>query len=66
LKAQGLPSGSAATSPQFSLDPPPAYSEKQKELSDLRSRIAALESDRDRLIEEMKVKNFDTGSLFLD
>jgi hypothetical protein len=48
------------------LDPPPAYSEKQKELSDLRSRIAALESDRDRLIEEMKVKNFDTGSLFLD
>ncbi len=66
LKAQGLPSGSDATSPQFSLDPPPAYSEKQKELSDLRSRIAALESDRDRLIEEMKVKNFDTGSLFLD
>jgi len=66
LKAQGLPSGSDATSPQFSLDPPPAYSEKQKELSDLRSRIAALESDRDRLIEEMKAKNFDTASLFLD
>ena len=66
LKAQNLPSGSDATSPQFSLDPPPAYSEKQKELSDLRSRISRLESDRDRLIEEMKVKNFDTGSLFLD
>ena len=66
LKAQGLPRGSDATSPQFALDPPPAYSEKQKELSDLRSRIAALEDDRERLIEEMKAKNFDTGSLFLD
>lgn len=66
LKAQGLPSGSDATSPQFSLDPPPAYSEKQKELSDLRSRISRLESDRERLIEEMKAKNFDTATLFLD
>lgn len=66
LKAQGLPSGSDATSPQFSLDPPPAYSEKQKELSDLRSRISRLESDRERLIEEMKAKHFDTATLFLD
>ena len=66
LKAQNLPSGSDATSPQFSLDPPPAYSEKQKELSDLRSRISRLESDRERLIEEMKAKNFDTATLFLD
>lgn len=65
-KAQGLPSGSAATSPPFSLDPPPAYSEKQRELSDLRTRINQLENNRQKLIEEMKAKNFDTGSLFLD
>ena len=66
FKAQGLPSGANATSPPFSLDPPPAYSEKQKELSELRNRIAELENRRERLIEEMKAKNFDTGSLFLD
>jgi hypothetical protein len=65
-KAQGLPSGSAAASPPFSLDPPPAYSDKQRELSDLRSRINQIENDRQRLIEEMKAKNFETGSLFLD
>jgi hypothetical protein len=34
-KAQGLPRGANATSPPFSLDAPPAYSEKQKELSEL-------------------------------
>jgi len=66
FKAQGLPSGANATSPPFSLDPPPAYSEKQKELSELRNRITELENRRQRLIDEMKAKNFDTGSLFLD
>ncbi len=66
FKAQGLPSGANATSPPFSLDPPPAYSEKQKELSELRNRITELENRRERLIDEMKAKNFDTGSLFLD
>jgi hypothetical protein len=66
FKAQGLPTGSNATSPPLSLDPPPAYSEKQRELSDLRSRIGDLENRRQKLIDEMKMKNFDTGSLFLD
>jgi hypothetical protein len=66
FKAQGLPSGANATSPPFSLDAPPAYSEKQKELSELRNRITELENRRQRLIDEMKAKNFDTGSLFLD
>ena len=65
-KAQGLPSGSNATSPPFSLDAPPAYSQKQKELSELRARIGELENNRERLIAEMKAKNFETGSLFLD
>jgi transcription-repair coupling factor (superfamily II helicase) len=65
-RAQGLPRGSAAQTPPFALDAPPAYTEKQKELSDLRSRISQVESERQKLIEEMKAKNFDIGSLFLD
>lgn len=65
-RQQGLPTGSAAGAPPFSLDPPPAYSPKQKELSDLRAQIARLESEREGLIDEMKAKNFDTASLILD
>jgi hypothetical protein len=65
-RQQGLPTGSAATSPPFSLDPPPAYSERQKHLSDLRARISQTENERERLIDEMKAKGFETGSLFLD
>jgi predicted nuclease with TOPRIM domain len=41
--------------------PPPAYSDREKELSDLRSRLNQLVKERERLIEEMKQKNFDTG-----
>ncbi|MGH7824608.1 MAG: hypothetical protein ACREQ7_05475 [Candidatus Binatia bacterium] len=65
-KAQGLQTGRDAQSPPFSLSPPPPYSEKQKELSDLRTQMNQLETDRERLIEEMRQKNFDTGSLFLE
>ena len=65
-RAQGLPTGSASQSPPFALDPPPAYTEKQKDLSDMRSRMGQIESERQKLIEEMKAKNFATGSLFLD
>ena len=65
-KAQGLPTGSASQSPPFSLNAPPAYTEREKELSDLRARINQVENDRQKLIEEMKAKNFETGSLFLD
>ena len=65
-RAQGLPSGADATSPPFSLNAPPAYSEKQKELSELRRRISDVENARQKLIDEMKAKNFETGSLFLD
>ena len=65
-KAQGLPTGSASQSPPFSLDAPPPYTEREKELSDLRSRIAQVENDRQKMIDEMKAKGFETGSLFLD
>lgn len=65
-RAQGLETGSAAKSPPFALDPPPAYSNKQKELSDMRSRMNQLEEERQRLIDEMKAKNFDAGAVYLE
>ena len=65
-RQQGLPTGSATTAPPFSLDPPPAYSGRQKELSDLRARINQVENERQKLIDEMKAKGFETDSLFLD
>jgi len=65
-RAQGLETGSEAKSPPLALNPPPAYSEKQKELSDLRSRMLQLETERQRLIDEMKARNFDAGDLILE
>ena len=65
-KAQGLPTGSAASSPQFSLDAPPAYTERQRELSDLRARIGQVEDARQKVIDEMRGKGFEVGSLFLE
>jgi hypothetical protein len=62
-KAQGLASGGEAQSPPFSTNPPPAYTEKQKLLSDLRNRLHELESERERVIAEMKRNQMDTGSL---
>ncbi|HEY2986874.1 MAG TPA: hypothetical protein VGL11_04055 [Candidatus Binatia bacterium] len=44
----------------------PEYTEKQRELSDLRNQIYQLEQERQKLIDEMKQKNFDTADLFLD
>ncbi|MGE5220492.1 MAG: hypothetical protein ACM3SP_26095 [Chloroflexota bacterium] len=66
LRQQGLSTGSQLTSPPFALDPPPTYSQRERELSDLRAKISQTENERQRLIDEMKAKNFDTGSLFLD
>lgn len=55
------------SAPRDTVDvPPPAYSAKEKEISDLKNEIQRLEKERERLIEEMKQKNFETGSLFLD
>jgi hypothetical protein len=65
-KAQGLPTGSAASSPQFSLDAPPAYTARQRELSDLRARISQIENERQGVIDEMRGKGFEVGSLFLE
>ena len=65
-KAQGLPSGGQAQSPPFSTNPPPAYTEKQKLLSDLRNQITELESERERVIAQMKRNDIDTSSLSSD
>ncbi|MFQ5538954.1 MAG: hypothetical protein ACE5FB_01010 [Candidatus Binatia bacterium] len=45
--------------------PLPAYSAKEKKLSKLRAQMTALKKERDKLIQEMRAKNFDTGFLFL-
>lgn len=65
-KAQSLPSGREAQSPPLSTNPPPPYTEKQRLLSDLRHQLNELESERERLIAEMKEKKFDTSSLSLE
>ncbi len=41
------------------------YSPEEKQLSQLRGQILALEKERDRLIQEMRDSNFNTASLFL-
>jgi hypothetical protein len=46
--------------------PVQSYTGKERELSDMRNQINQLEKQRERLIEEMKQKNLDTGSLFLE
>ena len=46
--------------------PLPAYSAKEKELSNLRAQTNQLRRERERLIQEMRRKKFDTGSLFLE
>jgi len=50
-----------------SADPfPPGYTEKQRQLSEARQEVGQLEKERDRLIEEMRQKNFNTSGLFLE
>lgn len=39
------------------------YSPREREISDLRDQIDRLQKERDMLVEEMKSKNIDTGSL---
>ena len=46
--------------------PLPLYSAKEKELSKLRAQMTQLQKERERLIQEMRLKNFNTGSLFLE
>src|SRR3989442_14104665 len=46
--------------------PLPSYTQKERELSDLRNQINQLTKEREKLIEEMRQKNFNTGSLFLE
>ncbi len=53
--------------PSKTVQPPLApYSPKEKKLSEMRAKILALEKERDRLIQEMRNKNFNTASMFLE
>jgi hypothetical protein len=61
IEIQTVPPSPTSVNP-----PPPGYTEKERELSDLRNQINELDKERKRLIEEMKQKNFDTGNLFLE
>lgn len=67
LRDAGLVPGlrPGATTPGVEV-PLPGYSGTQKELSDLRNQLDQLSKERERLIEQMKQKNFNTGSLFLE
>ena len=44
--------------------PAPVYSERERDLSALRNQVNDLVKERQRLIEEMRQKNLDTGNLF--
>jgi hypothetical protein len=46
--------------------PLPTYTGKEREISQLTKQIEQLRQKREKLIQEMKQKNFDTGSLFLE
>ena len=45
---------------------PPSYTDRQRELSDLRNQAIQLEKDRQKLIDEMRQKNFGIGNSFLE
>ncbi len=53
--------GASSTPPTYPYAP--NYTAKEKELSDLRSRVDSLQKERDTLIQEMKSKNLPTGGL---
>jgi len=61
LNTSGIPIYTPSVTQPAVKPPPTAYSDREKELSDLRIRISQLEKERERLIEEMKQKDFDTG-----
>jgi hypothetical protein len=44
-------------------DSPPVYTEKQQELLELRNQALEREKERERLINEMKQKNFDSAKI---
>jgi hypothetical protein len=55
--SQKIPGGGGAASTPPTPPYAPVYTDKEKELSDLRMQIDGLQKERDALIEEMKSKN---------
>ena len=65
----GLPPTTESVTPApfpAAIPGPPPYTEKERELSDLRERANQIERERDQVINEMRQKKFNTGSLFLE
>lgn len=52
--------------PSSPYDPRATYTDRERELSNLRNQTLQLEQERNRLIEEIRQKNFNTGALFLE
>ncbi|HEX2385797.1 MAG TPA: hypothetical protein VHL99_04500 [Candidatus Binatia bacterium] len=46
--------------------PAPGYTSSERQLSDLRGDLTQLTREREKLIQEMKQKNYQSGNLFLD
>jgi hypothetical protein len=62
--SSGLPIHNAIPTQQPRVEPPPPpYSDREKELSNLRNRMNQLVIEREALIEEMKRKNLEPGNL---
>ena len=58
--AQRAPSSRGGATPRVNVPLPP-YSAKEKELSQMRKQMLQLRQEREKLIQEMKQKNFDTA-----
>ena len=59
--SQKMPGGGGARSSPPSPPYSPNYTAKEKELSNLRIQIDGLQKERDKLIDEMHIKNIPTG-----
>jgi hypothetical protein len=57
---------SPSAAPPSVAPPPPGYTPSERQLSDLRNEMTQLTKEREKLIDEMKQKNLQTGNLFLD
>jgi hypothetical protein len=55
-----------AAQPPPDLGRPQAQTDSEKALSEMRNRANQLEQEREKLIQEMRQKNLNTGSLFLE
>jgi hypothetical protein len=65
-RAQGLATGENAESPPMALNPPPPYTPKEAELSQMRSQMNQLDNERRQLVDEMRQINPELAELLKD